>query len=189
MKFCKKCQKETQRYSDNRCKECANKNSAANYLLNKEKYLARSKAYRIANKEKMKDAKKAYRQRNKQHHNAYNSEWRAKNLEIARALTAAWDKANPEKRRAIANNRRAAIAKSGGKHTASDLLELMKLQKHKCACCKVDITDSYHVDHIIPIASGGSNDKLNLQLLCPLCNRSKGDKHPVDFMQSRGYLL
>lgn len=29
----------------------------------------------------------------------------------------------------------------------------------------------------------------NVQLLCSRCNLSKGAKHPVEFMQSQGYLL
>ncbi len=32
------------------------------------------------------------------------------------------------------------------------------------------------VEHIIPLAQGGSSDESNLWLACPLCNRYKGDK-------------
>ena len=32
------------------------------------------------------------------------------------------------------------------------------------------------VEHILPIAKGGSSDESNLWLACPLCNRYKGDK-------------
>ena len=32
------------------------------------------------------------------------------------------------------------------------------------------------VEHIVPLAKGGSSDESNLWLACPLCNRYKGDK-------------
>ena len=32
------------------------------------------------------------------------------------------------------------------------------------------------IEHIIPLAKGGSNDETNLWLACPLCNSHKGDK-------------
>lgn len=35
----------------------------------------------------------------------------------------------------------------------------------------------FHVDHIVPISKGGDEwDLDNLQLTCPRCNLSKGDK-------------
>jgi 5-methylcytosine-specific restriction endonuclease McrA len=41
----------------------------------------------------------------------------------------------------------------------------------------------------MPLKAGGTNDILNIQLLCKPCNLSKGAKHPIDFMQQRGFLL
>ncbi len=38
-------------------------------------------------------------------------------------------------------------------------------------------------------AGGGANIDGNIQLLTGLCNRQKHTKHPVDFMQERGFLL
>jgi len=37
--------------------------------------------------------------------------------------------------------------------------------------------------------AGGSNTDDNMQLLRKLCNLQKHAKHPVDFMQERGFLL
>ena len=65
---------------------------------------------------------------------------------------------------------------------------LLVLQKGKCACCKTKL-DKYHVDHIVPVSKGGPHEFTNLQLLCPTCNLNKHAKDPVDFMQTKGYLL
>ena len=67
---------------------------------------------------------------------------------------------------------------------------LIGYQRGKCACgCKQQLGNDYHMDHIMPLALGGTNTDDNIQLLRPTCNLSKHDKHPVDFMKQRGYLL
>ena len=47
----------------------------------------------------------------------------------------------------------------------------------------------HHVDHIVPLAKGGQHVASNIQILCPTCNVRKSAKDPIDFMQSRGFLL
>jgi len=47
-----------------------------------------------------------------------------------------------------------------------------------CAQCDKDLTlelsEADHIDHIIPLGVGGTNDLSNLQLLCEPCNLAKG---------------
>lgn len=48
-----------------------------------------------------------------------------------------------------------------------------------CAYCDCDLTvpdARYAIDHIYPLARGGSNDLENLTMSCQPCNASKGDK-------------
>ena len=77
----------------------------------------------------------------------------------------------------------------GGNFDVIDIKRLFSLQQGKCVACRCDISGGYHVDHIIPVSLGGHSNPENLQLLCPFCNVSKSNRHPVDFMQSRGFLL
>ena len=87
------------------------------------------------------------------------------------------------------HNRRARVRETGGK-LSSDLADkLFKLQKGKCPCCAQPLGDDYHLDHKMPIALGGSNTDGNMQLLRAVCNLQKAKKHPIDFMQIRGFLL
>lgn len=48
---------------------------------------------------------------------------------------------------------------------------LFSRDPHKCAMC--GSTERLEIDHIIPLARGGSNDPDNLQILCRHCNRRK----------------
>ncbi|MCK8788014.1 HNH endonuclease, partial [Roseomonas sp. NAR14] len=45
-----------------------------------------------------------------------------------------------------------------------------------------------HVDHYVPLALGGSNDRSNLRLLHAACNLSKGARHPIEHGRSLGLL-
>ena len=45
-----------------------------------------------------------------------------------------------------------------------------------CRCPQHLVYVPLEVDHIIPIAFGGSDDEANLWLACPICNRHKSDK-------------
>jgi hypothetical protein len=41
----------------------------------------------------------------------------------------------------------------------------------------------------MPLAKGGTNTDNNMQLLKATCNQQKHAKDPVEFMQSRGFLI
>lgn len=66
---------------------------------------------------------------------------------------------------------------------------LYLLQKGKCINCKKDLKGKYHIDHIHPVARGGTNHYWNLQLLCPSCNCRKHAKDPYDWANENGRLL
>jgi len=87
-----------------------------------------------------------------------------------------WRKDNPEKSRALVRNRRSRIKKCDGRHTGQDVIDILHSQNFLCNACGIDISKKYHVDHIIPIAKGGSNWPSNLQCLCVDCNLRKGSK-------------
>lgn len=107
---------------------------------------------------------------------------------IARSIL--WKASHPESARAHKQNRRAKQRASGGRLSTGLARRLLVLQKSRCACCKEKIDQrGYHLDHIMPLALDGENVDSNIQLLCPPCNRNKHAKHPVDFMQSRGFLI
>ena len=58
----------------------------------------------------------------------------------------------------------------------------MRRQRSLCAYCGRRYSSHYlDIDHMDPVAYGGSNDLSNLQVLCGPCNRRKGDQTDREF--------
>lgn len=157
-------------------------------------------AYYAENREKIKEASRRVHARNALRISARRKSmratlnvraqaWRDNNKDRVKANTNAYYATHKERMRP---GRKAAKAhrRSIGSIEPGFVSRLMSMQQGKCACCRTVIKHKpYHLDHIMPIAKGGDNAKGNLQLLCPRCNLKKSAKHPIDFMQSRGFLL
>ena len=156
----------------------------AYYAANREKYLSRNSAWHTANPERRKEIVADYHARHPEKSRIWKAAYRKRNPEKARAAVAAWNAANPERVRALKRNRKALQRAAEGTHTADDIVRILKTQKGKCAGCDKKIGKdriNWHVDHIHPIAKGGSNKPDNLQILCPTCNMRKGAKDPNAF--------
>lgn len=94
-------------------------------------------------------------------------------------------------RSATANRRRARVATAPGSFTAQDIADQYKRQKGKCYWCDIKLGKgkrAYHVDHVVPLSRGGSNDISNLVIACPTCNMSKNDRLPHEWPEG-GRLL
>ena len=112
--------------------------------------------------------------------------WYEKNKDRKRAIQKIWNDNNPDKRRIHAQNRKSRVGEL--KITYQDVQKIFALQRGCCAICKISL-DSYEIDHVMPLSLGGKHEPTNIQILCQNCNRTKHMKDPVDFMQSKGYLL
>lgn len=114
----------------------------------------------------------------------------AKNKEAVQRKQALYIERNPLVQRVFHARRKARLIGAAGRHTKADIAAIVKAQRHRCAYCRLAFKNKkFHVDHIIALAVGGSNDRRNLQILCPTCNCSKGAKDPIQFAQQNGKLL
>ena len=184
------------RFTDEELK--ANKAAQArrHYEANKEKraaYHAALHRERSADPEymrKMAEKSAAYRAANPGVVSAQNAKRRAKDPEAARQQSREWFAANPGRRAEYEQNRRARKRANGGSITPGLKSTLFAMQKQCCACCKERFAlGMLHMDHVMPLSKGGQHADANMQLLCQPCNQAKYAKHPVDFMQERGFLL
>lgn len=155
----------------------------------KAKDAERKRLWALCNADHVRAKRKAKYEANKADSIAKAVEWNRMNKEARKQICARYSKANPDQMRATKAKRRARKSAAPGEFTKTDVQAIGKSQKWLCAVCRTSIRFGYEADHVVPLAGGGTNDRVNLQLLCMPCNRSKGARHPVDFMQSRGFLL
>ena len=116
-----------------------------------------------------------------EHRREYQRQWYAENKQKHHDRMKRWRKNNPMKARE--ENRRKDHKKRGvaGKIPKDIHVRLFAEQMGVCVCCGAMLGDDYHLDHIMPIALGGTNDESNLQLLKAECNMRKGAMHPDEW--------
>lgn len=189
VRFCKNCNCDTERKSNGRCKACAKEYLYKWRKENPEKFRAIQDSWDAKNADRLKQAARALYEKSRGEKIAYSKEYYEKNKEAIKPRKKQWQMNNLDSCRLSDQNRRAAKLNCGGRLSSGLKEKLFTLQKGKCACCGLPLGEKYHLDHIMPLALGGSNTDDNIQLLRQRCNNQKHAKHPVDFMQSRGFLL
>lgn len=120
-------------------------------------------------------------------------EYRKNNKQAIAELMRKWSAASLDKRSSYERNRNAIKKNSSGSHTAAEIKLIFESQRGLCASCPNKLFRSgknkFHVDHIMPLAKGGTNDRYNLQCLCPTCNMRKHAKDPFDWAKENGKLF
>lgn len=162
--------------------------------------------YNSNNKDKIKESKKRYYERNKYLVMERTFKWKKENKDKIKEGSRKrylkkkdeilehnkkWNKNNSVKMRSYCHKRRLKLreTKDSETYTKEDIGFLYKSQTGLCVICRKELNENFHIDHIYPVSKGGNNTKFNIQLLCPSCNQHKSDIDPIDYMQSRGFLI
>ena len=80
--------------------------------------------------------------------------------------------------------RRMLVKYANKKERITDVTISILKEKYgnKCAYCGNDVTDSFEIEHKLPLFRGGQNNIDNLALSCESCNRKKGKKTDIEFV-------
>lgn len=62
-------------------------------------------------------------------------------------------------------------------------LRVFERDDWRCRYCGARVALSDHIDHVIPLSRGGSDDIDNLAAACVTCNISKGARTPEEWLQ------
>lgn len=191
------------------CKDCRKEylknNKEKRYQYNKEywkqnrdKLIQQNKDYRNDNLEKCLESSRNYYYKNKEKCLENKKEYYLKNMEAIKQykkeLRANATEEQKEKERLRGRTRSANRRAVTGNHMSIKTIRTLLAQYgYKCYYCESKINqkekNSFHIDHYIPIAKGGTNEISNLVISCPTCNMSKGAKMPEEFMIKFGKLL
>lgn len=157
---------------------------------NRDALLEQAREYRVKNGERIRELARARYKSNRDRVLSQVRDYASRNREQVRAKNKLWRENNRELVATLDRLKRDRRKGAVGSHTVDDIREIERLQRNRCAYCKCDLRKlKRHIDHIVPISRGGTNDRANLQLLCEFCNLSKHARDPIDFAQSRGLLL
>jgi len=160
------------------------------YAANSERAKEHQRKKRFDHPDKVKAIKAKYYAAHKERDNASNAQWRAKNQDrlaayriSRRELSAEWNRKHPDAVRSSRHRRIATEKHAEGNWTAEDLATLRKILGVKCLA-HGNHEGAITIDHIVPLAKGGTNYPTNLQPLCLKHNCAKGSRSCADYRTS-----
>lgn len=181
------------------------------YRENREDILAKQAEYVVANRDRIRAYKLEWEDRNRDSVRARQRRWRSENRARVRRVRAAWLAANPGRKARLdsewqrANRGRCNEAsrryaerhparvkaskaayrsrhrRAGGACTAEQLRARIDYFGGRCYVCGV-LYEA--VDHVKPIAAGGTHHPANLRPICNTCNSRKAAAWPLSEVES-----
>jgi 5-methylcytosine-specific restriction endonuclease McrA len=205
LKICKTCKEE--KHIDNyskqldgkqpNCKICDGKRALANYHTNRERCIAANKAYKKANADKIKIQRDKYKQENKEALQEYQQKYKSINATTIKEKAKLWyEQTKPirkEKARTYYQTEAGIVSRAANEakrraKLAAPLSELdwfVLLEAQRLAKLRGQLLGTkWHVDHIIPVSLGGTNEYTNIQVVPAAWNLKKGNRNSDRFFDA-----
>ena len=182
---CRACEATYQHaYSRSHREEIAAKNRAYAPVYreaHKEEIVVRERAYRETHKAEIAAKNRSYREANREELDAYNRAYHEAHREEIVARKRAYLQTRRGRAGSLADSSRRRARPGGQELTAGVMQEVQSAAGGICCYCGEPFDDG-HIDHIIPVSKGGTNDRENLVYCCAFCNMSKGAKLLEDWL-------
>lgn len=141
----------------------------------------RARQWRLANPQKVTAYNKKRKASSQEHYKKWRQanpeklrqklkQWKTENPEKRNIHSRKWEKKNPLKIKTIQHNRRGRKQSAAGHHETKQLQDRLDYYGNCCWMCGGIATA---VDHVKPLAKGGSNWPANLRPACSTCNSRK----------------
>lgn len=146
---------------------------------------ANRRAYYWANREWLLPAMREKWQANREKHKVYRDKWRSDPENNAKhvACNMKWAQANPEKQQGYRAATKANRRSAEGVLTKEDVAAARAEGEGRCPYCICDLSQTKsHVDHVRPLARGGTNTRDNIVVCCARCNLKKNSKTVKEFV-------
>lgn len=144
----------------------------------KEKQAAYYAEWKARNLEHWKQYQRAYRQRNREKRIAAAMVWNRANRDASNARIADWKRRNPDKVLDYQHRRRARMRAAD--YEPIDRQRVFDRDNWTCHLCRQPVPHATaSVDHLVPIADGGSHTYANVATAHIACNVRRGRK-PLD---------
>lgn len=150
--------------------------------------MKRAKEWNARHPERRKATRRKNYEENKEKYLQISTEWNREHSDKHVESNRKWRENNPEKYAALSHKhsiiKKDRKIKAGEIPTTEEIRELIISSKKKCFWCGKTVKDKeLNIDHLYPLAKGGTNHISNLVVSCGLCNRRKHAKDPERFLE------
>jgi 5-methylcytosine-specific restriction endonuclease McrA len=168
---------------ENSCNMCKAEKSRAWRAANVIAHRSYNRNYRASHLDEVRAKDRAYRRINSEKLKDYIRAWHVANREKTRESKRIAYAKNPYPRLAANQRYRARVKGNGGDFSAAELNAMRIEYAGVCAYCKGQhVVDDLTIDHVLPIEQGGRHEAANIVLACGICNSSKGNRTPEQWI-------
>ena len=169
------------------CGGCGSVMRHAWYLRNAEREIAKTAEWQKANPERKKRiAKHTYFNNHESRRGRAKAAYDRNKEAILATSRAKYATDAAYRAKMVANSNRRCVRKmnAAGSCTVAEWVSILEEYNHCCAYClrHESIVGKMSMDHMTPLARGGTNDPDNIAPACRPCNSSKNDKTVLEFL-------